>query len=228
MAAKTGGPDVETNKALADALDAARAANVPKDTTNAAIARATSVDQADYKESSFEAYGHGGVVRCYQSYSSDKISDIMRAQGIFIDVLTDNPNRAAGCIRAVVARNNMKLASPGSVAFNFDRKGVIRVNTESVTNEDEFFEVAIEAGAEECDPDSTDSDFYRIITAQSDLSIARKSLTENGYNVDSAVLEMVPKLTVDVSEEDAERNLRGMDLLEDIDDVDAVFSNMSA
>ncbi len=62
MAAKAGGPDVTTNKALADALDAARAVNVPKDTTNAAIARATAVDQADFKESSFEAYGHGGVV----------------------------------------------------------------------------------------------------------------------------------------------------------------------
>lgn len=69
MAAKAGGPDIGTNKALADALDAARAANVPKETTNNAITRATSVDQADYKESSFEAYGHGGVVRCYRRFS---------------------------------------------------------------------------------------------------------------------------------------------------------------
>lgn len=121
----------------------------------------------------------------------------------------------------------MKLASPGSVAFNFDRKGVLRITGESVNDADALFEAAIEAGAEECDPDPNDDDFYRIITAQSDLAAARNSLTDNGYNVDSAVLEMVPKATVDISDEDAELNLKAMELLEEIDDVDAVFSNMS-
>ncbi len=149
------------------------------------------------------------------------------AKGVFIDVLTDNPNRAAAKIRAVVTRNDMKLASPGSVAFNFDRKGVLRIPADAVSDADALFEAAIEAGAEECDPDPSDSDFYRIITAQADLNTARNTLTDSGYDVDSAVLEMVPKATVDISEKDAELNWKAMELLEEIDDVDAVFSNMS-
>ncbi|CDF40581.1 unnamed protein product [Chondrus crispus] len=206
MAAKAGGPDVIANKALADAIDTAKAASFPKDTMEKAIARATSVDQADFKESSFEAYGHGGT-------------------GIYIDVLTDNTNRASADIRTALNKSKLKIASPGSVAFNFDRKGVIQVIAGSVTDADELLLAAIDAGAEECELDDNDDSVYRVITEPANLTPARKALETNGYAVDIAQLEMVPKALVTVSEDDMERNLHGVDMLQSLEDVDGVYMN---
>lgn len=206
MAAKAGGPDVIANKALADAIDTAKAASFPKDTMEKAIARATNADQADFKESSFEAYGHGGA-------------------GIYIDVLTDNINRASADIRTALNKSKLKIASPGSVAFNFDRKGVIRVVADSVADADELLLAAIEAGAEECEMDDKDDSMYKIITEPSHLKPARRALEENGYTIDIAQLEMVPKTSVTISEDDMERNLNGIDMLQAVEDVDGVFMN---
>lgn len=206
MAAKAGGPDIIANKALADAIDAAKAVSFPKDTMEKAIARATNADQADFKASSFEAYGHGGT-------------------GIYIDVLTDNANRASADIRTAINKSKLKIASPGSVAFNFDRKGVIRILANSVSDADELLLVAIEAGAEDCDLDNNDDSLYRIITEPSLLTPARKALEEVGYAIDIAQLEMVPKTYVTLSEDDMERNLRGIDMLQAVEDVDGVYMN---
>lgn len=206
MAAKAGGPDIVANKALADAIDAAKAASFPKDTMEKAIARATSADQADFKESSFEAYGHGGA-------------------GIFIDVLTDNTNRASADIRTALNKSKLKIASPGSVAFNFDRKGVIQVIADSVDDSDELLLAAIDAGAEECELDSIDDSLYRIITHPADLTPARKALEAIGYSIDIAQLEMIPKTYVTVSEDDMEGNLSGIEILQSLEDVDGVYMN---
>jgi len=121
-----------------------------------------------------------------------------------VDVLTDNANRAAADIRAVANRNQMKLAQPGSVAYNFDRMGVLRVENSDEINEDALFEAAIEAGAAECESDAEDEDYFKIVTALNDITSARKSLIEAGYTVDSSTLEMVPKSRMDTSLEDAE------------------------
>lgn len=208
IAAKAGGADVETNRPLAAALDEARLANFPKDTMERAIARATNADQADFRESSFEVYGHAGV-------------------GIFVAVLTDNVNRAAADIRTVVTRNGLKVASPGSVAFNFERKGVVRVPKEAVEDEDELLLAAVEAGADECEPDPADEGMFRIVVGAAGVAEARRSLKEAGYAAESAEMEMVPKAMVEVAEEDAELNYKAIELLEDLDDVDGVYCNMA-
>lgn len=206
MAAKAGGSDTVANTALADAIEAAKAASFPKDTMEKAIARATSADQADYKESTFEAYGHGGAA-------------------LYIDVLTDNANRASADIRVAVNKSKMKIASPGSVAFNFERKGVVRVLTESVEDGDELLLAAIYAGAEECDKDPNDDSVYCITTDPASLNDTRKTLEEAGYTADVAHLEMVPKSWVTISEEDMERNLDGIEMLHALEDVDGVYMN---
>lgn len=206
MAAKTGGSDVISNKALADAIEAAKAVNFPKDTMEKAIARATNADQADFKASSFEAYGFGGAA-------------------IFIDVLTDNANRAAAAIRTAINKSKMKIASPGSVAFNFDRVGVVRITTESVSDADELLIAAIESGADECDLDMNDDSFYCIRTQPALLNSTRKSLEGAGYDVEIAQLEMFPKTWTDVSERDMDRNMHGIDMLNALEDVDGVYMN---
>ncbi len=124
-------------------------------------------------------------------------------------------------------RNKLKIASPGSVAFNFDRMGVVRVNADSVSDDDELLLTAVEVGAEECDRDANNDEFYRIVTEQASLNSARKALIDAGYKVESALLEMVPKSMVDVSDEDADLNFKAVELLESLDDVDGVYYNMA-
>lgn len=206
MAAKAGGADLIANKALADAIEAAKAVNFPKDTMEKAIARATSGDQADYKQSSFEAYGHGGAA-------------------IYIEVLTDNANRAAADIRTAINKSKMKIASPGSVAFNFERKGVVRLPADEVPDEDQLLMDAIDAGAEECELDPADDSSFRVMAEPSDFNSMVKKLKEAGYEFDVAQLEMVPKTWVDVSEEDMDLNMNGIDRLQALDDVDGVYLN---
>lgn len=208
IAAKAGGPSLESNKALADAVELAKAASFPKDTMDKAIARATNKDQADFKASSFEAYGHGGC-------------------GIYIDVLTDNLNRAAADIRTLVNKQGLKIASPGSVAFNFDRKGVVRVAKEGVDDFDDLLTAAMEGDAEECEEDPEDAEQFRITAPMEGLQRARDAVKAAGYSVELAQLEMIPKTTMDVSDGEAEKNEKAMELIEDLDDVDAVASNMS-
>eukprot|EP00177_Eucheuma_denticulatum_P008075 GFKZ01014711.1.p1 GENE.GFKZ01014711.1~~GFKZ01014711.1.p1 ORF type:complete len:282 (-),score=43.36 GFKZ01014711.1:25-750(-) len=206
MAVKAGGSDVSTNKPLADAMDAARAASYPKDNVQKAIARATSADQADYKESTFEAYGHGGAA-------------------FYIHVLTDNMNRAAADIRVAVNKSKMKIASPGSVAYNFQRKGVVRVLNEGVADADELLLAAIDGGAEECEEDANDDGVYRIVTDPAALNALRGTLQTAGYTVDMSQVEMVPKSIVTVSDADMDRNLDAIDMLNALEDVDGVYTN---
>lgn len=206
MAAKAGGPDLIANKQLADAVEAAKAVNFPKDTMEKAIARATSADQADYKQSSFEAYGHGGAA-------------------IYIDVLTDNSNRAAADIRTAINKSKMKVASPGSVAFNFERKGMIRLPAENVEDEDQLLMDAIDAGAEECELDPADDSVYCITAQPTDFNTMVSTMRKNGYNFEVAQLEMVPKTWANVNEEDFDLNMNGVDMLQSLDDVDGVYLN---
>lgn len=152
---------------------------------------------------------------------------VIFVQAIFIDVLTDNANRAAADIRAIVNKQNMKIASPGSVAFNFSRAGVLRVLKKDAPDADEFLMVAIDAGAEECDVDPNNDDQFRVCTSIEDLAATRKALMDAGYTPDSWGREMIPNTLTEVSEEDASRNETAIELLEELDDVDAVYSNMA-
>eukprot|EP00178_Gracilaria_changii_P000828 TRINITY_DN1104_c0_g1_i5.p3 TRINITY_DN1104_c0_g1~~TRINITY_DN1104_c0_g1_i5.p3 ORF type:complete len:298 (-),score=59.72 TRINITY_DN1104_c0_g1_i5:548-1441(-) len=206
MAAKQGGADLVANRALAEAVEAAKRVNFPKDTMEKAIARATSPDQADFKTSSFEAYGHGGAA-------------------IYIDVLTDNPNRAAADIRTAINKSKFKIASPGSVAFHFERMGKIHVSKDCVENEDDLLIAAIDAGAEECEVDPDDDSMYRVLTNSSSLYDTQKGLETAGFQIELSQLAMIPKTFASVSEEDMEKNINGVDLIQAVEDVDDVFTN---
>jgi transcriptional/translational regulatory protein YebC/TACO1 len=121
----------------------------------------------------------------------------------------------------------MKIGSPGSVAFNFERKGVIRIGASSVSDPDELLLAASEAGAEECEIDPFNPEQFLISTKVEDLQAARVSLANAGYSIEIFQLEMLPKTTTDLSEQDFDLNFRAMEQLEDLDDVDSVFSNIT-
>lgn len=204
-AVKIGGPDQKNNPRLRLAIQKAKAANVPNDIVERNIKKAASTDQADYTEMTYELYGHGGV-------------------GLIIEVMTDNKNRTSSDMRIATNKRGGVIASPGAVAFNFDRKGIIQIQKKHA-KEDELFLAATEAGAE--DFDSSD-DMFVIITDPTLLFQVRDAINHLGISVDEANIEMIPKSYVEVDAEVAKANLALIEWLENLDDVDAVYHNMKA
>ncbi|MDN3507586.1 MAG: YebC/PmpR family DNA-binding transcriptional regulator [Simkaniaceae bacterium] len=203
-AVKQGGVDAKSNTRLRLALQKARAANMPNDNIERNIKKAASADQADYIEMTYELYGHGGV-------------------GIIADVMTDNKNRISSDMRIATNKRGGSIATPGSVAFNFDRKGILQVKSEGVS-EDDLFLVATEAGAD--DFDSAD-EFFMIITPPDELYNVKEKLEEAGITVENASLEMMPKTFIECDDDTAKANEALIEWLEELDDVDAIFHNMS-
>ncbi|MCH9611935.1 MAG: putative transcriptional regulatory protein [Chlamydiia bacterium] len=203
-AVKQGGPDPDANPKLRLAIQKAKAVNLPNDNIERNIKKASSQDQADYDELSYEIYGFGGV-------------------GLIVDVMTDNKNRAMSEMRIATNKRGGTIASPGSVAFNFDKKGVIQVGKEGHTM-DSLLELILECGGE--DIEEIDEAFV-IYTEPDQLMSIKDFLDEKGVKSTSAELEMVPKTKVDCDEETAKQNLALIEWLEDLEDVDAVFHNMS-
>lgn len=203
-ATKLGGPDQKSNPRLRVALQKARIANMPNDIIERNIKKASSADQADYHELTYELYGHGRV-------------------GIIVDVMTDNKNRIASEMRIATNKRGGTIASPGAVAFNFDRKGVIQIAKKNAI-EDELFLAASEAGAE--DFEATD-DMFMVTTDPTHLYAVRDAINHLGFTCESAELEMIPKLYVECDLETAKENLALIDWLEELEDVDAVFHNMT-
>lgn len=198
-----GGPDPKANPRLRLALIKAREANVPNDIIDRNIKKASSADQADFVEMTYELYGHGGV-------------------GIIADVMTDNKNRIASEMRIATNKRGGNIANPGAVAFKFDRKGVIQV-PKKLAVEDELFLTATEAGAE--DFDAAD-EVYIITTDPSQLYAVKDVLQQKGVHVSESSLEMIPKVYVDCNAEDMQSNQALIDWLEQLEDVDAVYHNM--
>jgi len=202
-AVRLGGPDPKGNTRLRLALQKAKDANLPNENVQRNIKKATSPDQADFTESTYEIYGHGGV-------------------GIFVEALTDNKNRTASDMRIATNKKGGNLAGPGTVAFNFERKGIIQISKNDVS-EEELFLTASEAGAEDFE---SAGDLFIITTAPDGLFEVKEKLTSKGYTILSAELEMIPKNIIECSEEDLKSNLELIDWLESLDDVDAVYHNM--
>lgn len=202
-AVKLGGPDAKSNPRLRLALTKARAANVPNDNIERLIKKASSADQADYSEITYELYGHGGV-------------------GLIVEIMTDNKNRTSSDMRIATNKRGGNIATPGAVAFNFERKGIVEIPKGEIV-EDDLFLAATEAGAE--DFESTD-DFYLVTTDPAQLITVKDTLTEKGYVISSAEFEMIPKVFVPCDEEVLKANLALIDWLEALEDVDAVFHNM--
>lgn len=203
-AVKQGGPDPKTNAKLRFVLDKARAANMPNENVQRNIKKASNTDQSDYFEMTYELYGHGGV-------------------GIIAQVMTDNKNRIASEMRIATNKKGGSIASPGAVAFNFDQKGVIQVARDSASEED-LFVLATEVGAEDFD---TADALYMISTSPDTLYQVKEKLEAEGVVCQDANLEMIPKVYVDCDRETAQSNTALIEWLEQLEDVDAVFHNMS-
>ena len=203
VAAKEGGGDPGSNATLANAIQKARDASMPKDNIERAIQRgAGSGDGDSYEAILYEGYGPGGVA-------------------IICNILTDNRNRAASDVRFIFTKNGGSLGTPGSVAWQFDRKGVIVVEADAV-DEDALMEAALEAGAEDI---SEDGSQWQITTDPADLMGVRGALDEAGIAYVSAELAMLPKATVSPDEKEARQLLRLIEALEDNDDVQDVYAN---
>lgn len=202
-AVKQGGPDAKSNPRLRLVLQKARAANMPNDNIERNIKKASSADQADYQDVTYELYGYGGV-------------------GIFVEIMTDNKNRASSDMRIATNKKGGNIANPGAVAFNFDRKGVIQVLKTS-GQEDEIFMLATEAGAEDFE---SGEDIYIITTPPDLLFQVKDALDQKSIKSESAELEMIPKVYVECNAEDAKANEELIEWIEGLDDVDAVYHNM--
>ncbi len=205
VAAKIGGADLSGNPTLYDAVQKAKKTSVPNDNIDRAIKRGAGIsgEAVEYLTIMYEGYGPGGVA-------------------LMIECLTDNKNRAAAEVRTALSRNGGNLADPGSVAYNFTRKGVIVVSSEGTT-EDDVMMAALEAGAEEIEPHPQG---FEIITEASELVVVRSALQEVGIDYESADAEFVPNLKVEVDLDTAKKVFRLIDALEDSDDVQNVFSNV--
>ncbi|MBX3090508.1 MAG: YebC/PmpR family DNA-binding transcriptional regulator [Cryobacterium sp.] len=205
VAAKIGGADLSGNPTLVDAVQKAKKTSVPNDNIDRAIKRGAGLtgESVDYQTIMYEGYAANGVA-------------------LLIECLTDNKNRAAAEVRTIVSRNGGTMADPGSVAYNFNRKGVISITkTDSVT-EDDILMAVLDAGAEEVNDEGGG---FEVITDPSQLVEVRKALQEAGIDYDSAEAEFVPALTVDVDVETARKVIRLIDALEDSDDVQNIYSN---
>ena len=200
VAARTGGGDVTANPTLATAVQKAKDASVPKDNIERAIARGTGeIDGVEYEEAWYEGYAAGGVA-------------------LYVQVLTDNRNRAASDVRAVFNRNDGNLGEPGSVGYLFEQKGYVL----AAGDEDTVMMAALEGGAEDVAPSGEQ---WEITSAPSDLPSVRAALEDTGVQIDEAEVTQLPSTTVPLGPDAARRVLRIVDALDDLDDVQAVYAN---
>jgi len=203
VAAREGGGDPETNSRLRTAIEKAKEANMPRENIEKAIKRGTGeLEGVEYQEIIYEAYGPGGVA-------------------LYIRALTDNKNRTAQELRHVLSRHGGSLADLGAVGWIFERKGIISVPRDQVANVEELVMMAIDAGAEDIDDQD---DPVRITTSPDNLMSVKEELEKNGYKAEAGI-SYVPKNTVQVTGKDAEKILALLNALEDMDDVQDVYSN---
>lgn len=204
VAVRSGGPKIEENSALRLAVDRARASNMPNANIDRAIDRASGgADGSQLEEIRYEAYGPGGAA-------------------LLIDSLTDNRNRTVSEVRAALTRAGTSMAESGAVAWLFEQKGVIAVDVDVQTDPDEIMLAAIDGGAEDV---AIDEGLVEVITAPSDLVTARSAVEDVGAPVASAEVVMRATNTVPVDADQAAKLLRLIDSLEDLDDVQRVFTN---
>ena len=199
-AARQGGGDASANAVLANAIDKARSASVPKDNIDRAVKRGTGeIEGENLDEMFYEGYAPGGVA-------------------LLVQILTGNRNRAASDVRSTFTRNGGNLGEPGSVAYLFDQKGYIMVQGD----EDEVMMAALEAGAEDV---RVSGEQFEVISAPSDLGAVREALITAGLEPESAGVTQLPSTTIELNERNANQVLRLVDALDDLDDVQEVYGN---
>ena len=203
VAAKEGGPDADSNPRMRAAINTAKGQNMPNDTIDRAIKRGSGdMEGVVYQEVFYEGYGPGG-------------------SAVYVQALTDNKNRTVAAVRSLFHKNGGNLGETGCVAWIFEMKGRITFNSESVT-EDQLFDIAIDAGAE--DVIEEDNDLV-VITSIDNFENVKTVLKDSGLEYDEAEVTMVPQSNVKIDGKEAERMIRLMEALEDSDDVQNVYAN---
>jgi YebC/PmpR family DNA-binding regulatory protein len=205
VAARTGGGDPAGNPTLADAIAKAKGNSVPNDNIDRAVRRGSGVDAggADYEAITYEGYGPGGVA-------------------LLVECLTDNRNRAASEVRTALTRNGGTLADPGSVAYLFNRKGVVLVPKADSLSEDDVLGAVLDAGAEEVNDLGED---FEVISEATDVSAVRAAVEAASLPVGSAEVAFLPSVSVPLDDDTGRKVLRLVDALEDCDDVQNVWAN---
>ena len=205
LAVKAGGPDPVSNSKLRDVIAKCKANNMPNDTINNAIKKASGEgSNKTYEEITYEGYGPAGVA-------------------VIVEASTDNKNRTAADVRHVFDKSGGKLGTTGCVSYMFEKKGVIVIDRTTTTlSEDDIMMMALDAGAEDV---KAEEEIFEITTAPSDFSSVRETLENNGLEFVEAEVQMVPSTTVDLDDETAEKMQRLVDNLDDLDDVMNVYHN---
>lgn len=205
VAARMGGPDIDGNPTLYDAVQKGRKSSLPNDNIERAIKRGSGLDDSavEYSTIMYESYGPSGV-------------------GILIECLTDNKNRAASEVRLALSRNGGTLAEPGSVSYQFSRKGLIVIEASEEATEDRVLEVALEAGAEDV---QARADGFQVVTDPAEMVTVRTALQAAGIDYESADVEFVSPMQIQVDADTARKIIKLIDALEDSDEVQSVYSN---
>ncbi len=206
VAVKEGGPDPNNNSRLRDVIAKAKANNMPNDTIDRGIKKAAGdANSVNYEYVSYEGYGPNGIA-------------------IIVDALTDNKNRTAANVRSAFTKGNGNVGTPGCVSFMFDKKGLIIVDKEECDMDaDDLMMAALDAGAEDF---ADEDDSYEITTDPDEFSNIREALEEQGVPMISAEVTMIPQTWVTLTDDTAIKNIqKTLDLLEDDDDVQAVYHN---
>ena len=203
IAVKEGGSDPAGNSKLKNVIAKCKAANMPNDTINNALKKASASNE-NYEEITYEGYGPNGVA-------------------VIVEAATDNKNRTAADVRHVFDKAGGNLGTTGCVSYMFNKKGVIVIEKESTKmSEDELMMLALDAGAEDF---QTHEEVYEIITDPSDFSAVHDKLEEQGLEFLEAEVQMVPTTTVKLDEKGSEKMERLIENLEDLDDVSNIYHN---
>jgi YebC/PmpR family DNA-binding regulatory protein len=202
IAARDGG-DPNGNPRLRLAVDNAKAQNMPLDNIDRAIKKATGeLEGVTYHELTYEGYGPAGVA-------------------VLVEVATDNKNRTVAEVRHLFSKNGGGMGETGSVAWMFDRKGVISLPAEG-KKEDDVMEIILDAGADDL---STEEGYFEVQTSIESFETVRRSLADKKFTIENASLQWLAKNMIEVTGEDAEKVMKMIESLEDLDDVQNVFSN---
>ncbi len=203
IAAREGGGDPSANPRLRLAVDNAKAINMPADNIERAIKKATGeLEGVTYHELTYEGYATGGIA-------------------LLVEVATDNKNRTVAEVRHLFSKHNGSMGESGSVAWMFEKKGIISLPKQD-KSEDEVFEIVLNAGAEDL---QSEEEFFEIQTNVESFEPVRKGLLQNNLNIENASLQWVAKNTLGIKGEDAEQVMKLIEALEDCDDVQNVYTN---
>lgn len=203
IAAREGGGDINGNPRLRLAVDNAKSQNMPADNIDRAIKKATGeLEGTTYHELIYEGYAPAGIA-------------------VIVEVATDNKNRTVAEVRHLFSRNGGTLGETGSVAWMFDRKGVITLPKQS-KSEDEIMELVLDAGADDF---QSEDQYYEVQTSLENFEMVRKTLIDKKLSIENASLQWIAKNSVPISGEDAEKVIKLIEALEDSDDVQNVYSN---